>query len=541
MKKITLLVASIFIGALAMAQCTANFTYVVNPGNNGNVVFTNTSTGTTVNTNYQYHFGDGTYDFSNANTNHTYNTGTYYVCFYIADSAGGCNSSFCDTVHVTNLYAPCYASFTSTIDTIGNGCTFTSLSTGPATTYSWNFGDTTVPATVPNPYHLYTYAGVRHVCLTVSSATDTACHSTNCSYVTVGPNNNCHAHFTAIIGSSNLVQFYNQSQDSIYPGSISWHFGDGTTSNDTSFSVTHQYATGGVYTVCLTVNMPNCTSTYCDTITLTTCTASFTAVTDTSNTICAFTSITSGSPNTYSWTFGDGNTSTQANPTYTYASSGTYNACLTVSSTIDPACSATYCNAVTVGNFCNAHFTVVMDSTVSIYTYLIYDNSTSNNAINSYLWDFGDGTTSTLQYPNHTYANSTPLLICLTITTVNGCSSMYCDSIHPGHGINHTVSVTVVNTTTGINVINSNAETLNNYPNPFTNNTTIAYSLSHSSPVDLYIMDVLGNKVAILENGIKSNGTYQLDFDGSALASGIYLLQLRLDNNTITKKLVIAR
>ncbi len=541
MKKIKLLIASILIGASAMAQCTANFTYVVNPGNNGNVVFTNTSTGTTVNTAYEYYFGDGTATYNNVNPNHIYNTGTYYVCLHITDSASSCAAQFCDSVHVINNYPSCNASYASVIDNVGNGCTFTSLSTGPATTYSWNFGDTTALSTVQNPYHLYNYAGLHNVCLTVSSTTDTACHSTYCSYVQVGPNTNCSAYFSTTVGSNNVVQFINQSQDSIYSGSILWNFGDGTTSTDSSFYFTHQYATGGIYYVCLTVNMLNCTSTYCDTVTISTCTDSFTAVTDTTNNICAFTSITSGSPNTYNWTFGDGNTSTLPNPSHTYASAGTYNACLTVSSTIDLACSATYCSNVTVGNFCNAHFTVQMDSMVSIYSYLVYNTATSNTTINSYLWDFGDGTTSTLPYPSHTYANSTPLLLCLTITTVNGCTSTFCDSIHPGHGVNHITTINVLNPAAGINVNASTEESLSNYPNPFTNNTTISYSLNHNTSVDLFVMDLLGNKVAIIENGTKATGTYNLNFDGSTLSSGIYILQLRLDNKILTKKLMIAK
>ncbi len=541
MKKITLFTVSLLAGATVMAQCTAGFTYIVNPANNGNVVFTNTTTGTTSNANYNYQFGDGTYDYHNANTNHTYITGTYYACILVSDSASSCNSHFCDSVHVVNNSPPCNASYTAVIDTLANGCTFTSISTGPATTYSWNFGDTTALSTAPNPYHLYNYPGIYPVCLTVSSTTDTACHNTSCSYVTIGPNNNCRAHFSATVGAHNVVQFMNFSTDSLYAGGTSWHFGDGTTGSDSSTVFTHQYASGGIYTVCLTVRATNCISTFCDTIAISTCTASFTAVTDTSNTICTFNSVTSGSPNTYSWTFGDGNTSTQPNPTYTYASGGTYNACLTVSSTVDPACSATYCNNVTVGNFCHANFTVFQDSVVNLFTYLVYNTTTSNTSINSYLWDFGDGTTSTLPYPQHTYANSTPLLLCLTITTVNGCTSTFCDSIHPGHSPNHVTTINVVNPAAGINVVKSAEESLSNYPNPFSTTTTITYTLNHATGIDLYVMDLLGNKVAILESGNKSSGIYKFDFDSSALSPGIYLLQLLMDNNTITKKLVIAK
>ena len=319
MKNFTLFIVSLLIGAKAIGQITVGFTDVVNPANNGNVVFTNTTTGAPPNTNYQFQFGDGAFDFNNASTNHTYITGSYLACICTLDSVNNCIAHFCDSVHIVNNSPPCNARFTAAIDTLANGCTFTSVSTGPATTYSWNFGDTTAISTAPTPYHLYNYPGIYPVCLTVSSTTDTACHSTSCSYVTIGPNNNCHAQFSATVGAHNVVQFMNFSTDSLYAGGTSWHFGDGTTSGDSSIVFTHQYATGGIYTVCLTVRTTNCISTFCDTIAISTCTASFTAVTDTSNNICTFNSVTSGSPNTYSWTFGDGNTSTQPNPTYTYA------------------------------------------------------------------------------------------------------------------------------------------------------------------------------------------------------------------------------
>ncbi len=541
MKKLQLITLALLVGTSAFAQCTAGFTYVVNPANNGNVVFTNASTGTTLNTYFQYHFGDGTYDFYNSNPNHTYATGAYYVCLYIVDSVNSCNSYFCDTVHVINNYPSCNANFTTVIDNIGNGCTFTSVSTGPATTYSWNFGDTTALSTLQNPYHLYNYAGMHTVCLTVSSTTDTACHSTYCSYVSVGPNHNCNAYFTATVDTSNAVQFFNYSWDSIYAGSISWNFGDGTTGTDSSNVFTHVYPTGGIYLACLTVNSLNCTSTYCDTISISNCTASFTAVTDTSNTFCVFTANTSGSPNTYNWTFGDGNTSTQANPTHTYANAGTYNACLSVSSTIDTACFATYCHSVTVGNFCSANFTVLMDTSVSIYSYLVYNNAYSNTTINSYLWNFGDGTTSTLPYPQHTYTNSTPLLLCLTITTVNGCTSTYCDSIHPGHSVNHITTINVINPALGINVIKPNEETLDNYPNPFTGNTTIAYTLNQNTAIEINVFDLLGNKIAVIETGTKTAGSYTTNFDASAVSAGIYLLQLKTGTKLMTKKLVVSK
>lgn len=59
------------------------------------------------------------------------------------------------------------------------------------------------------------------------------------------------------------------------------------------------------------------------------------------------------------------------------------------------------------------------------------DGSSTNDpgGITSYLWDFGDGNTSTLKNPDHFYTSGGPYTVCLTITTAEGCSNKWCDLI----------------------------------------------------------------------------------------------------------------
>src|SRR5437870_5628422 len=83
----------------------------------------------------------------------------------------------------------------------------------------------------------------------------------------------------------------------------------------------------------------------------------------------------------------------------------TYYVCITVNDSAGT-CSNIFCDSVIIGNpvfgGCNAQFTLVEDST-NIYNYWAYNNASSGTgATLSYSWDFGDGTTSTLQYPSHT-------------------------------------------------------------------------------------------------------------------------------------------
>ena len=80
-----------------------------------------------------------------------------------------------------------------------------------------------------------------------------------------------------------------------------------------------------------------------------------------------------------------------------------------------------------------------------------------------------------------------------------------------------------------------------NYPNPFNPKTTITFSISKSSIVDLKIYDLLGREVETLINGEMTAGEHQVSFDASRFASGIYFYRLKAGNYTATKKLVLVK
>jgi hypothetical protein len=82
---------------------------------------------------------------------------------------------------------------------------------------------------------------------------------------------------------------------------------------------------------------------------------------------------------------------------------------------------------------------------------------------------------------------------------------------------------------------------LQNYPNPFNPTTVIGYQLPATSNVSLKVYNLLGEEVAILVEGIRQPGTYQATFDGSKLASGVYLYRMTANNFVETKKLVLVR
>lgn len=80
-----------------------------------------------------------------------------------------------------------------------------------------------------------------------------------------------------------------------------------------------------------------------------------------------------------------------------------------------------------------------------------------------------------------------------------------------------------------------------NYPNPFNPGTKITYSIPYLSFVTLKVFNVLGNEVATLVNGEKPDGTYEIEFDGNNLPSGIYFYHLKAGSFIDTKKMILLK
>ena len=82
---------------------------------------------------------------------------------------------------------------------------------------------------------------------------------------------------------------------------------------------------------------------------------------------------------------------------------------------------------------------------------------------------------------------------------------------------------------------------LQNYPNPFNPSTKITYGLPKPGNVKIIIYDILGREVKILVNEFKQASFYEVSFDGSYLASGIYFYSIKANDFTETKKMLIIK
>ena len=399
------------------------------------VQFTNTSsTAGAALTSVSWDFGDNTTSTA-ANVSHRYATaGTYTVSLTVATPNGSDTRTKADYIVVTNgLGAPPSAAFSGspTSGTVPLTVNFTdSSSPGDSviTGWKWHFGDGD-SSIVQNPPHVYSATGTYTVSLSVKTgvATDT---ETKAGYIVVNspPPVPPTADFsgTPTQGEAPLaVQFTDQSSPGSAPiTSWSWTFGDGGVS--TATNPNHTYAAAGTFTVTLTVTAAGSDSetktgyvTVHPTPVPPTAEFSGTPTSGSAPLEVHFTdqSTPGTSPITSrDWTFGDGGSSTEANPIHTYSSAGSFNVSLTVT-TADGQSTNTkngYIQtcAPPVADFTGAPTTVLAGTPV-VFTDL------STGSPTSWSWTFGDNGTSTVQNPSHTY--STPGTYTVSLTARNAC------------------------------------------------------------------------------------------------------------------------
>ncbi|AFN74927.1 Mannan endo-1,4-beta-mannosidase [Melioribacter roseus P3M-2] len=82
---------------------------------------------------------------------------------------------------------------------------------------------------------------------------------------------------------------------------------------------------------------------------------------------------------------------------------------------------------------------------------------------------------------------------------------------------------------------------LQNYPNPFNPTTTISYNISKTAKVRISVYDALGREVRELVNELKTPGSYNVEFDGTGLASGIYFYRLETEGRSKVKSMLLMK
>lgn len=410
---------------LVFPNPSAQFTVDTNIGCQPlNVNLTNLSTGGST---YYWDYGDGNYDTTLiANLSHQYVNSTSnpinYPITLIAETDKGCKDTATSNVLVYPVVQADFVHDTGACNPVN--VNFIDNSIG-ALNYTWDFGDGSTLNNNSNPSHLYNFSLNYDTTFNISLIVESqyGCFDTAFSSITIFATPI--ANFSVLPQTQTYpsvnVGFTNNS--SIGNWQYSWNFGDTTFSNLQN-PPNHSYPTWGTYTVQLVVSGAVCSDTAYQTVTINPPVpiADFLGPA----TGCRPLDVTfinnSQYADTYLWDFGDGGTSTQTNPTYTYYNPGTYTVTLTA---IGQGGKDTMVQnqIIEVYPVPNAFFT-----TNKLVVYIPNDPlllyNLSNNA-STYFWDFGDGTTSTDENPEHFYQTEGVYNILLIAENQYGCRDTF--------------------------------------------------------------------------------------------------------------------
>jgi len=364
------------------------------------VLFTDASTGAP--TSYSWHFGDGGTS-SEKNPQYTYKAaGSYTVTLEVSNSGG--SSSKSKFVELSLGSAP-QAAFGFTIT--GRQVNFVDQSKGNPTSWQWQFGDGKSDSG-PNPIHLYDADGAYTVLLTASNAAGSSMTS---QVISIGSAPVAKFKFTV---TGRTATFINQSTGN--PSSYSWDFGDGA--SDTAPNPSHTYSRAGTYAVVLTATNSVGSNSVSDAVTIVPVPPKAAFDFTVNGNQVNFVDRSTGTPLTWLWDFGDGSIDsveqTKPSPTHFYGSTGNFTVKLTVTNSD--------------GNDSISQVVVItppkadFEFTINGQTVSFFDRSTGGPL--TYSWNFGDGRTSGLANPTHTYTSPGTYTVTLTVRNGAGADSV---------------------------------------------------------------------------------------------------------------------
>jgi PKD repeat protein len=372
---------------------------------------------------WTWDFGDGTGGEGPEVQKAWLEPGTYRVTLTVGRGEEKAEISLAITVVPAEVALPPAADFalsTSVVD-VGDSVEFEDRSDGEIDRWRWDFGDGTT-ATVPDVRKAWGAPGRYTVSLTVANeqGSDTTSVVIEVVEGLLPP--------VAVIEVSttdvDLGAPLDFSASSADPARFLWDFGDGHTSTGTE--VVHVFLEQGTFTVRLTAQNDAGSSTAEVDITVSPPTLPSTAIIATLPTIIevgdsvVLTSLSTNSPDTEEWSFGDGDTASGSEVTHTWDAEGTYLLTLTAANS-----AGTDSTTATVDVVAELPAPVArigaFDASPSVGEPTVFFDASIDAT--SWLWDFGDGVTSTAPDPIHTFATAGQKLVTLAVANRNGSDS----------------------------------------------------------------------------------------------------------------------
>lgn len=285
-----------------------------------------------------------------------------------------------------------------------------------AATYSWNFGEpgtTSDTSSLLDPSYTYADTGDYVATLIAYSGINPLCNDTAVGIVHIYPVFNSFFDIQNVHCSSDFSFFDRSYGIGGVANFWQWNFGDDSTS--TVINPQHSYSEPGNYIVSLITSADSsCFDTLSKPITvLRNPISGFNLILDT----CTYTIRTIDSSqyaSAYRWNFGDGLLNFDRRPTHTFSSAGNYNVQQIVFT--DSTCIDTSSLSISIPPLPLIDFSYSVATCDSVVQ---FSNQTTN--AESYLWNFGDGDTSSTLDPIHTYQLSGKIPVKLTAESLYGC------------------------------------------------------------------------------------------------------------------------
>ena len=352
-----------------------------------------------------------------------YTPGTYTVTLIVRNTNG--SNSIRKTDYIT-VYPYPAVSFNAnlTLACAPVNIQFTDNSTpgqGSITQQIWNFGDGTT-SNQPNPSHAYTATGYYSVGLTVTNSGGCTNAALLNRYIRVVPGVQTNFSWTQTSNSCSApfaINFINQTAG---PGNLSyaWNLGNGVTSNATDPATT--YPSNTSYTVSLTAQSDlGCSQTTQQVISFPPANPVITSPDSAcTNSPVNFANGSTPTPSASLWDFGDGTGSNSPGPSKSYPAAATYTVKLV---NTYASCADSITKAVVIVNNPVANFTASTTTTGCQAPFTVTFKDQTTPGASAWLWNFGDGNTSTLQNPSHTYTSTGSFDVTLTATSSVGCSN----------------------------------------------------------------------------------------------------------------------
>ncbi|RYZ27127.1 MAG: PKD domain-containing protein [Chitinophagaceae bacterium] len=407
---------------------TAAFTVPNNQGCTGlNAAFANQSAGDGTNpiVSWLWNFGDGQSRLlTTANPpQHVYpNVGSYTPKLIVTDAIG-CKDSL-SLPNMINVSKPT-ASFASadTLNCLGSTVNFSNTSAAQVYTSLWNFGDGTT-STQQNPSHIYTAVGTYNISLSITDQYGCAATFSQNPYIEIKETKAAFTVSDSIGGCTPFeVKFNNASQ--FYTASA-WTLGNGSSSAQNPSQV---YNAAGTYNVQLVVTgRGGCTDIATKTINVFDAAATTLSYSPFSgcNPLPLMAVINSPADMEYSWDFGDGTIVKTMNDTtlHIYDVFGNYVPKVLLSDSGN--CLIPLIGTDTVSIIgANAKFGWDRRAFCDSGTVAFLDSTTFNDPIVSYTWNFGDGNTSSVTTPVHSFASPGLYTVSLVVETQSACKDTF--------------------------------------------------------------------------------------------------------------------